>query len=260
MFGLFIPPSEARLKREAELRDLRVERCVDFDLKTTKWEEELNLKASSWIDYKLAPLIPVNGRPGKTSSHKHQILESPSGSYIYIHMTFPGRETLRTMYGSKRGNVLFDGPVVVPALFARNPHHHDRFRESPWMSITPMEVLSLRCGERFAKGHTIIAGLGLGWQLVRVSHRKQVKKITLIEKDAELVDWLLPLIRPHMNQQMELDIVIDDAEKALPKMAANAALLDIYPSYGSNSFRRECPKIDKIWVWGSAEVPDLGYW
>jgi len=43
-------------------------------------------------------------------------------------------------------------------------------------------------------------------------------------------------------------------------MTADAALIDIDKSYGWNTFPY-CPNITKVWVWGSAKLPDQGgYW
>ena len=128
------------------------------------------------------------------------------------------------------------------------------------MSLTPMEMVTLRGGIRFAKKHTVVAGLGLGHQLIEVSRKKSVKKITLVESSQELVDWLLPRIKTFMGDA-KLKVVVGDAKKLVPKMTADVALIDIFRSYGSNDFV-ECPKIPRVWCWGSAEISDSGggYW
>lgn len=53
-----------------------------------------------------------------------------------------------------KGSVMFTGPVHIPIL--------SRAGEA-WMSLTPSEILTLREGNRIAKGHTLVAGLGMGW-------------------------------------------------------------------------------------------------
>ena len=52
--------------------------------------------------------------------------------------------------------------------------------------------------------------LGLGHQLIEVSKRLQVKRIVLVELDQELVDWILPVIRPHVKKPLEVVVGDDD--------------------------------------------------
>ena len=59
-----------------------------------------------------------------------------------------------------------------------------------------MEFFTLRGGTRFSRGHTVVAGLGLGHQLREVTHRKQVKRVTLIERSQSLLDFIMPALKP----------------------------------------------------------------
>ena len=109
---------------------------------------------------------------------------------------------LETYLGARRGEVAFDGDVLIPALHERDARYADGspwqarnlWGSSPWMSHTPMEVFSLRGGTRRAKGSVVVAGLGLGQQLIDVSQRAAVKQLTLVECSQELVDWIMPRI------------------------------------------------------------------
>ncbi len=87
---------------------------------------------------------------------------------------------------------MWDGPVSIPALHERLSYNKDHWDQVPWMSLTPMEMMTMRHGTKRARGRVIVAGLGLGHQLIEVSKRKQVKEIVLVEKSQELVDWILP--------------------------------------------------------------------
>ena len=93
-------------------------------------------------------------------------------NFLYCVKTLPKGVQLATYYGKSRGSVIFDGPVFIPAI-----HERDSF--DLWMSLTPMEMITLRGGVRAAKGHTVVAGLGLGYQLIEISKKKSVKKVTL---------------------------------------------------------------------------------
>ncbi len=125
------------------------------------------------------------------------------------------------------------------------------------MSLTPAELMTLRPGTRMAKGHTIIAGLGLGHQLIEVAKRLPVKRVTVVELDEELADWIMPVIRPHLRKKV--DVVIGDAYEVIPKLKGDVALIDIFPGYGDGfrrveELRRASPGIKKFWGWGTSEM------
>lgn len=216
------------------------------------WEKNLNLKADTWESYRLfdtpavdfANFMPdaVNKIVNETSSFE----SSPSGEFVYLNSICPRGVYLDTVYSNRTGNVIFDGPVTCAGLYQKTCN--DTFRR-PWMSITPSEVFSLRGGTKLAKGHTVIAGLGLGFQLIKAAERKQVEKITLVERSQELVDWLVPVVKAKMRPGVELDVIVGNAYQVVPKLTADVALIDIYPRYGGNEFYR-CPSIPKVWIWG----------
>jgi len=250
---------EERKKRKKAERDRRFAAAVPWDPKL-KWNQEWNIKADT---YKVRNLFP-----DVTPTEHHHIdavkdpaekVLSPEGTFVYVVKRLEAGTQLDTLYSNQQGTVMFDGPVLVPCLHEKHGYHENRWNKNPWMSLTPMEFVTLRAGIRFAKKHTVIAGLGLGHQLIEVSLKKTVKQITLIEKSQELVDWLLPRIREFMGD-VPLKVVVDDAKKVVPKMTADVALIDIFRSYGGNYFQ-ECPKIGRVWCWGSAEIGDgEGYW
>ena len=157
--------------------------------------------------------------------------------------------------------MLFDGPVHIPAIHQKR---HSEWEKNPWMSLTPAEIISMRGGLRRAKGRTIVAGLGLGHLLIDVSLRKQVTSLVLVEKSQQLVDWILPRVKPFMRSGLEVEVVIGDAMKEMPKLSADVALVDIFDTYGNNDcerdqLRRECKNIGYIWVWGAAVTNGDGW-
>jgi len=92
--------------------------------------------------------------------------------------------------------------------------------------------------EGCAEQNVIVAGLGLGWLLQRIAARAKVKRITLVERSQELIDWVMP--RLDLNGR-QIKIVCGDARKLIPK------------AYGGNTFPR-CPNIPYVWVWGNQYV------
>lgn len=173
---------------------------------------------------------------------------------MYRERILPAGASLDTASGNKRGVVIFDGDVTIPMIF-------DEQRVSaPWMSFTPFEFFTLRPGTRLARGHTIVAGLGMGHQLVEVCRKRNVKRVTLIERDRGIVDWILPLLD---LSGTPVDVVVGNACKLLPDMKADVALVDIFPNYGGNRINRpdwrgwynpsvDFPGIKRTWIWGSA--------
>lgn len=218
-----------------------------------KVEKRLKLSAESWVEYKLfdceSSFKDVDLLV-RENEEKCFVLSSEK-NYIYINKIIPKNQGLDAFWGNKLCAVAFDKPTIIPCLYEKQ--YNGKYSREPWMSITPSEIFSLRYGTRYAKKHTVIAGLGLGYQLVEVSKRKQVTKITLVEQSQELVDWLLPEIRLKMQGNAELEVIIGNAYKIIPKMKAEVALIDIYPGYGYNEFET-CPNIEKVWVWGSAKI------
>lgn len=256
MFGMmgFLELMENRAAREARLSSYNAQRAA----KAVPWHDklafakELNVQASTYKPLQLFDVKPSTcpPRPGEDG------VLSPCGKWLYSHNTLPALSPLIIYSGGRRGTVLFDGPVIIPALYEtrRLERCYDR---NPWMSLTPMEIMTMRAGTRMAKGDVVIAGLGLGHQLIEVSRRKQVKRLRLVEREASLVDWLMPRIEPHLGCKVE--VIIGDAYEELPKLKADVALVDIFPNYGNNDYeaarlRRSCKSIPKIWCWGAARA------
>ena len=152
------------------------------------------------------------------------------------------------------GHVVWDDEIAVPILFERG-----KYQTELWMSLTPNEIMTLRPGTKLAKGHTVVTGLGMGWQLCEVLRKKTVKKVTLVEISQELHDWIGPRIKRMVtsDEWSKLTVEIGDVHKVLPGVKADVALLDHFPGYGHNGFEARalmsrCPGIPKWWAWGSA--------
>jgi hypothetical protein len=229
-------------------------------------ENGVCIKASSWPKYKLFDTKPIERlelpeRIEEGSFNMEEDLSkialSEDKKMLYCNLILPAYVKLE-VFGRPKSWVCFDENVEIPALF---PVHQDRlgrarlkYMQNPWMSITPSEVFSLRTGLRYARGHCVIAGLGLGWQLVQASKRKQVKKITLVEINESLVKMIMPRIRYML--ECDVQIEIGSAHLIIPKLHADSALIDIFPQFGNNEFKKP-PHIKKTWVWGGKVIDKL---
>lgn len=244
----------AKARRAQEKQRLETATFIEWS-PTIKWMPELNIIGASFKPTLLWDTKPALPQPN--SMKPGEFIDSPTGQFRYINSKLSKGNVLRTWYGSKLGTVMFNDDIVTPVLFEKDRWSSHQYRTEPWMGVTPAEIISLRGGIRIAKGRVVIAGLGLGYQLIEVSKKKQVNEIVLIEISQELVDWLLPVISPLIHKPLE--VMVGDAEKIIPTLTADVALIDIFDSYGNNKYevdriRYESKKIPKVWGWGTATI------
>lgn len=233
----------------------RMRSCVPWN-PAIKWEPELNIIGETYRPLNLFPELAPSDAPVDQLGPAEKA-DSPGKLFRYCIRLHRAGKRLMTWWGAQTGSVIFDSDVPIPAVFQCRDGEPGVWTESPWMSLTPAELITLREGTRMAKGRVVIAGLGLGHQLIEVSRRLQVKEIVLVELSQELVDFYLPRVRPHLKKR--LTVIIGDAYAVLPTLAADVALVDIFPAYGGNEaamadLRRRCPKIKKMWGWGTATM------
>lgn len=222
----------------------------DWDEDKIKFDYRLRVRASTYRPLRLFDVKPVdrdNADSEKLARRYHRT--SPGGLFRYTEMILPKGHWLDMRQGRKAGHVCFDADISIPRINERSGNC-SRFDCTPWMSYTPQEILTQRYGVRRAKGVVVVAGLGMGWLLKKVMERDKVEKVILVEISQELLDWVMPQLK---LADKSLKVVCDDACKAVPKMTADVALVDIFPGYGYNSFTR-CPNIDYVWCWGSCNT------
>jgi hypothetical protein len=250
---LMSPGMQKRIDESNRLsKERRLKACVPWD-PLMPWAKEMNLKADTYRATNLCPEVKAKNGANPNQVEKGQYEDSPSGDWRYTVNIVPSGAPLTTWRGSQMGTVMFDGPVEIPALYSREKWGKKvDYEKKPWMSITPAEIMSMRTGLRFARGHTVVAGLGLGHLLMEVTKKRSVKKVTLVEISQELIDWLYPRIKPHLK--MDVDVIVGDAKHTIPGLEADAALVDIDESYGNNTFSAPWQHIPSRWVWGSAPV------
>ena len=261
-FGLpffLMDPKMAKAQREREQRETaeRLKQGVPWT-PGLKWQPRLTITASTWPAWSLFSVEPSSCNNVNDEKDTNKLALSPNGRFAFYRKTLQRGVRIATMCGARRGNVMFDEPVAISALHERT-HRGDAWKENPWMSVTPMELMTMRPGIRMARGHVVIAGLGLGRMVVDVMRKRSVTKVTLVERSQELVDWVMPAVAPMIRGLgKDFDTVVGDAYEILPTLTADIALVDIFESYGGNDFlrRRRCPNIPVVWSWGSATIGD----
>jgi len=86
---------------------------------------------------------------------------------------------------------------------------------SIWMSDTPMEQESLMVPSAIAEGNVLIIGLGLGLLPQLLRKRRRVRKITIIEREADVLALVYPYIR-----LPKTSVVLSDAKTYIDYAAA----------------------------------------
>lgn len=78
------------------------------------------------------------------------------------------------------------GVAGMPALL-RDTNGDGRSWET-WMSLSPHEIESQELGCRYACGHTVVMGLGMGWVAINMALNPAVELVTIIERDPEVIE------------------------------------------------------------------------
>ena len=80
-----------------------------------------------------------------------------------------------------------------------------------WMLITPNEINTMKryIGEAF--GDVTTYGLGLGYYAYMVSNKDNVKSVTIVEKDKEVISLFKKYILPQFKNKDKIKIVCSDA-------------------------------------------------
>jgi hypothetical protein len=230
--------------------------------KEPEQEVEFIVRAETWPVY--APFADLPLLPGATSvvyaalnTPDHPaVLRSADGKIALVRRVLPAFEGIdlhfnldenaNEYWGDREkdridGKVHFTGPIEIPVLFERKPEGGWTL----WMSHTPNEVLSQighiahakhRAARAKAEGgsiHVVIGGLGIGWILTKVAALPGVGRITVIERNQALADFILPRLCGHLPKKVKVDVRIGDLfESTAGLEGADLMLVDIWPKYG----------------------------
>lgn len=85
------------------------------------------------------------------------------------------------------------------------------YKNNIWMLITPNEINTMQKAIDEASGNVLVYGLGLGYFPYMISLKDNVKKITIIEKDKNIVNLFKKNIFPQFKNQTKFEIIISDA-------------------------------------------------
>ena len=80
-----------------------------------------------------------------------------------------------------------------------------------WMSLNPNEIETMKPFINKAKGNVLVLGLGMGYVPFMMANKPEVKNITIIEKDPEIVGLFNTLIYPNFKNKEKIKIIEGDA-------------------------------------------------
>lgn len=183
------------------------------------------------------------------TSSKQMVLAGPFGFPTGIQTTV--RSALNIYHNRKKSRVKFNGPVLIPTLQGPTPGSAAPF----WMSLTPMEVFTLREGIDFARGRVLCAGLGMGWMTLRILEKPEVSHVTQVELNQEVINFSGKALSNRFPGK--IDFILEDVWEYLQKVDLDqfdAIIFDIWPQYGTAGIDRKFQQLKAIhpgvWGWG----------
>lgn len=85
---------------------------------------------------------------------------------------------------------------------------------------------------RGAKGHVLVAGLGIGMILLALQEKPDVESITVVEISQELVDF----ITPNLPLNDKVNIVVSDIHAFEPQMTYDTVYCDIWNNISGDNY------------------------
>lgn len=278
--AMFNPGFAARMQQQQDaylksrFEDMvKKKQQVAWDDTTTKFTPELLIDGKTWNPTVLWDTPALVGSPLERMkpSEQAKLVWSPSGKFFYANHHLPRGCNLSMVQGNRKGRVWFTSTVNHPVLCEVKPN--SKYGSIVWMGLTPMEVFTQRAGVRLASGRVVIGGLGLGWFLNAVCAKKTVTQIIVVDREKELLDWLVPRIvdaYPHVKDRM-LDAAFGtknirfehaDIYEFIESDKANwfqtKYLIDIWDSYRcyDHKFHLLEKQLGKKHLWGWGQIAE----
>lgn len=108
-------------------------------------------------------------------------------------------------------------------------------RGSVVMSDTDMEKRTNSAFVRNAHGNVLIGGLGIGLILLAIQDNPEIEKITVIEKNKEVIE----LVADQLPLNEKVEIVNADVFEYIPTERYNTIYMDIWNYINSDVYKRE---------------------
>ena len=122
----------------------------------------------------------------------------------------------------------------TPLGFSRKPFLYPCLlkADSIWMSVTPFEIETMSHVIKEAFGNVLTLGCGMGYVAFMMSEKKEVKSITIVEKDQHVLSMFEQHILPQFPHRHKINLIHQDAFDYLNKEVASTTFdmvfVDIY--------------------------------
>lgn len=101
-----------------------------------------------------------------------------------------------------------------------------------WMAIKPNEIETMKPHIKKMQGNVAVFGLGIGYFAYMISEKKEVSKITIIERDESVIELFKSHILPQIPNKEKITIVkcdaFDFAKHQMEKYSFDYAFVDLW--------------------------------
>lgn len=106
-----------------------------------------------------------------------------------------------------------DGMMIPSLGFFNEKYYYPVIYENKreWMMITPNEIETMKKPIENSFGNVLTYGLGLGYFAYMASIKENVKTITIVEKEKDVIKLFNKYILPFFNNKEKIKIVNEDA-------------------------------------------------
>lgn len=138
--------------------------------------------------------------------------------------TYDELDVDNSFYGERTPIGFFDKEFPYLALLENN---------TIWMSVVPHEINTMKKAIKDAKGSVLVLGLGLGYYVFNIAKKKEVNKITIIEKDKNIVNLFNKHLLNKFPHQEKINIIHADGIEYLGSTNNyDFVFVDIYHNVG----------------------------
>ena len=116
-----------------------------------------------------------------------------------------------------------DGRLLPRLGFFREPFLYPAVLENgrEWMTLLPVEQVTMKEPIRRARGRVLTLGLGLGYFAFHAAEKENVESVTVVERSPDVIRLFREALLPHFPHGEKIRIVEDDAfrfaeERATP--------------------------------------------
>lgn len=130
-----------------------------------------------------------------------------------------------------------------------------------WMALKPNEMITMERYVERARGEVLVLGLGLGYYAHQISLKKEVKKVTVVERERETMELVERWLLPQFEERGKIALVEGDAVEMMRRHGdgrkVDYVFADLWHDAGDGlPIYHELKAIEKGW----AEGPEVGYW